>query len=1648
MAEHDIDKILEGWRQQASEAGYNRERDKGTAFEDLCRAFLTHDPVQKDQYQTPLGYADWARERGLSEQDIGIDLVAKLRNTGGWCAVQCKFWAEDKTLQKKEIDSFLASSGRKEFTRRLVIDTTGKRWSKQAEDTIRSQSVPVTRLGLHDLRKSPIDWAKYIRVDQVVRKEPKKTPHPHQEEAIHSVLSGLSRPGSRGKLLMACGTGKTFTSLRIAEELIGTGGRVLYLVPSLALMSQTVREWSADARFPLRAYAVCSDAQVGRVRRRNDDRIDMDVLDLAFPATTDAAKLAQEANLELRDRLTVVFATYHSLPVVGKAQREYGLPDFDLAICDEAHRTAGARIKGEVDSHFVQIHDQEQVRTDRRLYMTATPKVYASSARNRAGKVNATLCSMEDEDIYGSVLYEIGFGSAVEQGLLTDYKVIVLTVSEEEVARDVGGSISKYELKLGDAGKLIGCWRALSKIDAEEFPEDDHLPMRRAIAYCRDIKTSKLLAKFFQEVTHQYRKSEAAKGEADKLIEYDIASEHVDGTFNALSRVERLEWLDAVQRQDQRCHVLSNVRCLSEGVDVPALDAILFMHPRKSQIEVVQAVGRVMRRSVGKNMGYVVLPVVVPAGADPNEELDRRDTFRVVWQVLNAIRSHDERFEAMLNLLEEGKSGKHLGIIALSDWQERSKPSIPTIIGDPKLTGDDLGKTQDSDENQETQNTNGIQLSIEFDLPAAIRAKIVEKCGNRRYWDEWAEDVAEIAQKHIIRIRDMVNRHEDAQEVFKFFLEELQDDLNEGVSEQDAIEMLAQHMVTRPVFEALHGDGRFVDQNPISTGMQLVLDVLEPANIEVEAESMDEFYASVARRAKAANTPMARQKIITDLYDKFFRNAFPKTAERLGIVYTPIELVDFVLHSVDELLRDEFGQSLSSEGVEILDPFTGTGTFITRIIQNGLISPKSLVQKYASEIHANEIMLLAYYIAAVNIEGAYHAATKADDYSRFQGIILTDTFEMQDSPDMIADILPENSEQRKRQKKAEIRVIVGNPPWSTGQRSQNDAAQNQSYPMLNQRISDSYARYSDANSKRNLYDSYVLAIRWASDRIGESGVIGFVTNAGWLEGNAMDGMRKCLADEFTSIYVLNLRGNQRTQGERSRQEGGKVFGAGSRAPVAITLFVKNPKRKGCRILYHDIGDYLSREEKLEKVKTFGGIQGIEDKWTELKPDAYQDWLDQRDAGFDKFMPLGDKTRYAENVIFKNYSLGVATGRDAWCYNYSEAALRWNIRAMIRFYENERKRLRDQSTTGSRLTQAEVTRFVNNDSIKISWTVNLKDDLAKNKELSIQEGRIAASQYRPFTRQYLFHSRRLNERVYQIPQLFPHAGAENRVICVTGTGAKRPFSALMIECIPDLQIMFNGQCFPQWLYAKSSENKGTLFTEEHETDAYGYVRESAITSTALRAFSKKLRRGISSDDLFYYIYSVLHVPSYRTKYAANLCKVLPRIPIPENLEEFRVLAEAGKKLGELHVDYEQAEEWPINFEKGGWEPPAKGPQHEAWFQVRDHAMKHPGKARDKDQSRIIYNDHITVQSIPSEAYDYMVNGKPAIAWVMERQRMKTANASQIVNDANRFAIETMKDPAYPLRLLAKVITVSTETLKIVKKLSEREFSWDRKEGSLS
>ncbi len=886
--------------------GAKSEREKGNYFERIAVEFIKNDPGMAQEYREAWLYSDWAKQQGIDGRDTGIDVVAKMHD-GGWCAIQCKFYREGHRIQKADIDSFFTASGKHPFTRRLIIDTTDAPWSEHAEAALVGQQIETTRITLDRLSDSPIDWAAYV-LSETVEVAPKKELRPHQQDALNAVRDGLA-DGDRGKLIMACGTGKTFTGLKIAENLVGVGKSVLFLVPSLSLMSQTIREWTIDSKTPLSSFAVCSDAQVGKRRKSNDDVAELEAHDLDYPATTNAAKLAQKATSAPADRMTVVFATYQSLPVVASAQSSHGLPEFDLIICDEAHRTTGASFPGEEDSNFIKVHDQSFIKGKKRLYMTATPRVFGDAVKSKADDASVALCSMDDEDLFGPTLFTRGFGWAVENDLLTDYKVVVLAVDEGMVSSSIQNRLADggNELKLDDATKIIGCYKALTKNGLAEDVGTDPDPMRRALAFCKDINSSKLVRDEFAAVIKDYLASEEAQEAEAGRQPLGCELLHVDGTFNAKERNRCLDWLKSDAGEDA-CRILTNARCLSEGVDVPALDAILFMHPRKSQIDVVQSVGRVMRRASGKRMGYVILPIGVPAGMTPEEALNDNERYRVVWQILNALRSHDERLDATINKMDLGADvSDHIEVVAVSN-------KLPTKAKATKGKSN-IGHgsaAEDDDENADLGQRGVAKEQTEFvfdEFSKAIIAKIVKKCGKRDYWENWAGDIAEIARTHITRITAVVAKEGTPERTaFEEFLSEIRDDLNESITEAEAVEMLAQHIITRPVFEALFEGYSFAQHNPVSRAMQSVLEVLDTHNLEKEAESLDKFYASVQRRAEGIDNAEAKQKIIVELYDKFFRNAFPKMTERLGIVYTPVEVVDFIIHSVNEVLQAEFGQ--------------------------------------------------------------------------------------------------------------------------------------------------------------------------------------------------------------------------------------------------------------------------------------------------------------------------------------------------------------------------------------------------------------------------------------------------------------------------------------------------------------------------------------------------------------------------------------------------------------------------------------------------------------------------------------------------------------------------------------------------------------------
>ena len=1593
--------------------------EQGKAFERLVKVFLENDPTQKQQYNKVWHYADWAQKHTeYPSTDTGIDLVAEMKDEEGFCAIQCKFYQPGSSITKASMDSFISASSTSDFVRLILIDTTDKPIQGKGQKTLENLGERFRHLSLNDLKESPIDWIELIQKEKIHLD--KKKIRPDQKEAVKKVKEGLAE-NDRGKMIMACGVGKTFTSLRIAEEIAGAGKMVLYMVPSLALMSQAIREWKNDASEDITAFSVCSDSYVGRRQSRSsDDKIELNLNELALPATTDARKLSKKiAEKADKSQMTVVFSTYQSIDVISQSQKKHDLGEFDLIICDEAHRTTGATFEGDEESNFVKIHDDKHVEAKKRLYMTATPRIYGDKAKKKEEEGDVTLASMDDEKVFGKTLISRNFGWAVEHNLLTDYKVVVLAADEQVVSNQVQKAFTEgSELKLDDATKMVGCYKALAKIGITEILKDekDKKPMKRALAFCRSIALSEMVRDVFEDVVDEYTAHEEVSGKykTDLNVELD----HVDGKHNAQERTNKLDWLKE-NTDENVCRILSNAKCLSEGVDVPALDAVMFLHPRKSQIEVVQAVGRVMRKAEGKDLGYVILPVAVAPGVSPEKALNDNERYKVVWQILNALRAHDERMDGKINQLGLGEdvSGKIqiIDVTAVTEDVRKKSGSKGKGKGEGK-GGVDIGEGGA----ESTPDTESEQPALFADLSQAIKAKIVDKCGTRDYWENWASDIAKIAEQHIIRIKSIVKDLDTpARKAFEGFLAEIRDDLNPVISENDAVEMLAQHIITRPVFDTLFQGNKFTSGNAVSKAMEKVLSQIYEQNIEAESESLEKFYASVKRRAADIKSAKGRQALILELYDRFFRSAFPKMTAMLGIIYTPVEVVDFIVHSVEDVMRDEFNSSLGDAGVDILDPFAGTGTFISRLLQSGILSEQQIKQKFTTEIHANEIVLLAYYIACINIEGVYADLVKDDKYKPFKGMVLTDTFQLfeQDS-DMIANLLPDNSERRTRQKKRKITVVIGNPPYSVGQKDAGDNAANVKYPNLDKRVKTLYVEKSSATNKNALYDSYVKAFRWASDRVRDKGVIGFITNSGWIDGNAFDAFRERLSEEFNKVYVFSLRGGIRgLSGDSAKKEGGNVFNI--MAGVAVVILVKNGNstKKG-KIYYHNIKDYLNRKQKFEVVKNFKSIKKIqnEGKFTLIRPDEDNDWINQRDKSFNKHLPMGDKSKQKEKAIFETYSRGIATGCDAWVFNSSKSQLQETIRQLVDIYNEE---MQEYQKRGDK--SVPVNRFVDTDPKKIAWGRGLFQKVEKGVEAVFDSGIFLDSLYRPFHKQILYYDKHFSDQIYRLPSIFKDENTKNLVIGVETVGSKE-FSCLVTDRVPDLHLLGTCQFFPFYLVNK--EEDADMITSANSN----FGMRNAINPEVVKDIGQSLgQKQITNKMLFQYIYAVLHSQEYRNRYANNLSKELPRIPIVKTNQKFFDLVEAGKELIRLHVDYEKVEKHPITIKQGSLDL-ATIEDPKSFFYVKQ--MKFPNK---HDKSTVFYNENITMQDIPLEAYEYVVNQKPSLGWIMDRQCVKVDKKSGIKNDANDYANETMNNPAYPLELFQRVITVSLETMKIIKSL---------------
>ncbi|GAA7184638.1 hypothetical protein HpCK11_11140 [Helicobacter pylori] len=1121
----------------------------------------------------------------------------------------------------------------------------------------------------------------------------------------------------------------------------------------------------------------------------------------------------------------------------------------------------------------------------------------------------------------------------------------------------------------------------------------DTAPSQRAINFCKSINTSKNIKDSFETIMECY--DEELKKKSFKNLKISI--DHIDGTMNCKDRLEKLEKLN--EFQPNTCKVLSNARCLSEGVDVPALDSIVFFDGKSAMVDIIQAVGRVMRKAKHKKRGYIILPIALEESEIQNlDEAVNNTNFKNIWKVIKALRSHDP------SLVDEATFREKIKIFGSDD--EKHQDDDDEYSRDEKPQKDKTDKTEPSGDLKQAQKTLFDAILLQ-DLADAVYNVMPTKLGDRNYWENFAKKTGNIARTLNNRLKDIFEKNP---EIFHGFLDSLRNNVHSNIKEDEALDMITSHIITKPIFDAIFGDNI---QNPIAKALDKMVLKLSDLGLEGETKDLKNLYESVKTEAACAKSQKSQQELIKNLYNTFFKEAFRKQSEKLGIVYTPIEVVDFILRATNGILKKHFNTDFNDQNITIFDPFTGTGSFIARLLskENDLISDEALKEKFQKGLFAFDIVLLSYYIALINITQA--AQNRDSSLKNFKNIALTDSLDYLEEKtnkgvfDFFKD-LEENKDIKDTLADQNVRVIIGNPPYSAGAKSENDNNQNLSHPNLEKLVYEKYGKNSTSRGVGNTTrDTLIQSIHMASDLLKDRGVIGFVVNGSFIDSKSGDGFRKSVAQDFAHLYVLNLRGNARTSGETLKKEGGKIFDSGSRATIAVIFFVKDASVKNGAIHYYDIGDYLKREDKLNRLANFTNLDAI--PFETIIPNNKGDWINQRGDEFDKLIALKRDKKLNNDSVFDINSMGVSTGRDLWVYNFSPNILTQSVRKCIETYNADLKRFNEvfreafkQRTKGVKsdelykhLNDKEIT----TDKTKIAWVQNLKTQLIKGKKLDdFSQEKISVSLYRPFNKQYFYDERELSWSFCLMKKIFPDKSFEN-VVINTGAGKGKNFSALVSDFIPNYNLISPNQAYPLYYY-----------------DDLGN-RHYAISGYALNLFRRHYEdHSIAEEEIFYYIYAILHHKGYLEKYKNSLAKEEPRIALSPDFKELSVL---GKELGELHLNYESGE-MHTSVERAT----LMNAEEKGYYDV--------DKMTKKGDS-IIYNKNITITKIPKKAFDYVVNDKSAIDWVIECYQKTTDEESLIENNPNDYA-----GGKYIFELLCRVIKLSEKSVDLIEKISIKRF----------
>ena len=1543
----DFDSVLKKIRDETK----GNTAELGTRFENLTKDFFETDKLYKNRF---VKVWTWMEFPDRDTRDLGIDLVAE-EEDGSLCAIQCKCYADDGSIDLKHVSTFLTYASALKKVKSTILVYTGETLTDNATIMLKKHHCTIIRK--EDFRASSIDWSKF----PILQVKDPYTLKDFQKFAFDDVVTGFEKH-DRGKMIMACGTGKTLVSLHVAEKIAGKGGFVLFLVPSISLIVQCMREWSDNANMKHYYVAVCSDKSTGE---------EGSITELESPVSTDVEALKPYIKNRPKNAMTVIFSTYHSIEVVQKAMKG---ESFDIICCDEAHRTTGIENR----SYWTFVHDNKNIDSKKRLYMTATPRIYQEKIK---AKVGDSLYDMSDVKQYGPEFHKLSFHDAVTKyHALSDFKVKVVAISADKVDKEFQKSVAGEEMSmpLDERTLLAGVWHGLNypnsiyneKTGKWSFGKQELL--QRVIAFANRIDRSEMFAGYIEDPQGNSRSFEKVVRQFNAIqpTGNTVEVEHVDGKNNAMDRREKMRWLSRSNKDQKTCRILSNARCLSEGVDVPALDGVVFLNPRKSVVDIVQSVGRVMRKSPGKKYGYIILPVATPAGVRTNEALDNNETFKVVWQTLNALRSHDEMFGDEINKLILDKHTENTGDIT---------PRISITVLD----------------NQATEEEEPIA-----DLFDKIKSKLVEKVGEFDYYDKYGAELGKASQTVELRIRNMLENSDSLNAEITTFHEELKKVVNESVTKAEVIRVISQHVILSRVFNALFS-GEFTSYNPMSK----VLDEISQKfglNIELEELEKDGFYDDVNKEVAGITTTVARQEFIKKIYGNFFTSTAKKETERHGIVYTPMEIIDFIIQSVEVLLHENYGAGFNNRAVKVLDPFAGAGTFLTRLLESGLITD-NLYEKYKNDLFANELILLAYYIATVNIETTYSSLRLSGKYVAFDGMSYTDTLQMnpqyrQDERHRVeiqafGTAFKSVHERIRNQRGAHVHVILGNPPYSKGQSSYGDNNQNSEYPEIDNRIRNTYLKKSKIGNAVSLFDSYVRALRWASDRIGDSGIIGFVTNASFINQTSFRGLRGCLYEEFNEIWCFNLRGDGRVSGDGRNvfEYPGKSTG-GSRTPIAIILLVKNPQKNACKLRYYQIKEkYRTGPEKRNRIKDLMSIDGIKD-WDIIKPDKKYDWINQEVNSFGEYLPIGTTSaKDQESRLFNCTTYGVVTARDVWVYNFSKEELSKNIKKTIEYCNKQN--LNDPKFSTK-----------NHDPREVSWSRGLTSRLKNSKQV-FDKRKIRTALYRPFCKQFLYFDYTFNEMPSTMPTFFPDEKSENIIICIPYKGRVNRFSTIITNSIPDWHILEQSVCYPLYAYKVRIDGK--------KERVYN-ITDSAHNEYRTFYNDKK----ITKEDIFYYVYGLLHHQKYREKYTNNLSKDIAHIPMAPKFWEF---SKSGKNLAKLHLNFEDCKKYDLGTPKN---------KKFGKLQKISFGKKTIDGKRIIDYTEIWINGVLVFDDIP--ICNYRLNGRTPLEWVVDRYKVRIDKDSGIVNDP-----EVHEPDVDIISIIERVVFVGVESDKIIKQLP-KEF----------